>query len=66
NVICAVNVQHNCRDQKCQLANTRVVRQEHENTTQRAAEVRHSSVPDYVLNTGQMRSAALIMPLYPR
>lgn len=47
------------------LSETRVVRQEHEATSQRAEEVHHTSSDAYILNTAQMRSSALLMPLYP-
>ncbi|EIW59026.1 uncharacterized protein TRAVEDRAFT_93301, partial [Trametes versicolor FP-101664 SS1] len=64
-IVSAVNVQHNCHDHSCALTETRVVRQEHEETSQRATEVCHAAANDYILNTAQMRSSALIMPLYP-
>ncbi|KAI0349855.1 hypothetical protein OH77DRAFT_1382267, partial [Trametes cingulata] len=69
-VVCPVNVQHNCCDNKCTLMQTCIVRQEREDTSQRAAEVHHVLDPgaganNYILNIGQMRNSALIMPLYP-
>ncbi|KAI0639400.1 hypothetical protein C8Q77DRAFT_1223885, partial [Trametes polyzona] len=64
--ICVANVQHNCYDRACGLANTRIVRQEHEDTAERIAEVYHGEAPrDYILNTAQMRNSALIVPFYP-
>ncbi|KAI0375816.1 hypothetical protein BV20DRAFT_18264 [Pilatotrama ljubarskyi] len=63
-VICPVNVQHNCVDGNCTIAATRAVWQERERTSQRVAEIHHHGAR-YILNTAQMRSSASIMPLYP-
>ncbi|KAI0750146.1 hypothetical protein C8Q80DRAFT_1100350, partial [Daedaleopsis nitida] len=62
-VKCTVNVQHDCYTARCQLAKTRVVRQEREETAQREDAVQH--VGDmFVLNTGQMHDSALLAPFY--
>lgn len=48
---------------RCPLERTRIIRQEGEQTTQRELAVQHTG-HDYILNTGQMRNAALIQPHY--
>ncbi|KAI0366445.1 hypothetical protein BV20DRAFT_918676, partial [Pilatotrama ljubarskyi] len=63
-VICPVNVQHNCVNGQCTTAMTRAVWQEREQTSQHVTELHHCGTR-YILNTTQMRSSTLIMPLYP-
>ncbi|KAK7032978.1 hypothetical protein R3P38DRAFT_3313080 [Favolaschia claudopus] len=62
-VLCAVNVQHNCMDHRCTVASTVPIFQERARTTQTAARVVHSHPQDdVVLNTAQMRDAVLVQP----
>ncbi|KAJ6616937.1 hypothetical protein B0H10DRAFT_1798409, partial [Mycena sp. CBHHK59/15] len=57
---CTVNVQHNCADNKCPVGRSKKVYQEREETSERALAVNHSSKTDWVINTGQMRDAAVL------
>ncbi|KAI0311752.1 hypothetical protein OF83DRAFT_1068284, partial [Amylostereum chailletii] len=54
-VLCIVNVQHNCMDHNCPLASTRTVWQERERTQVCLLEVAHKPTDDFIINTGQMR-----------
>ncbi|KZT39377.1 hypothetical protein SISSUDRAFT_1061200 [Sistotremastrum suecicum HHB10207 ss-3] len=54
---CAVNTQHNCAKNRCELTGQRKVRQEREETDQTIPVTQHKNVGDIVLNTGQMRDA---------
>ncbi|KAJ6474054.1 hypothetical protein C8R47DRAFT_1076489 [Mycena vitilis] len=57
-LLCTVNVQHNCLDNKCGPTGSRFVFQEREKTAQTRAEIVHTQNPaDLVLNTAQMRDA---------
>uniref|UniRef100_A0A0W0FN77 Uncharacterized protein n=1 Tax=Moniliophthora roreri TaxID=221103 RepID=A0A0W0FN77_MONRR len=61
NVLCVVNVQHNCIRNKCPTKDTTVVRQEREDTILRRECVEHVGNPcNYVLNTAQMCSAKFL------
>ncbi|KAF8156771.1 hypothetical protein B0H34DRAFT_859450 [Crassisporium funariophilum] len=64
-VKCTVNVQHNCVEHLCTLANSRVVFQEQEATENFHLGVRHIMPNDFVLNTAQMRDAKHILPFRP-
>ncbi|KAF8156763.1 hypothetical protein B0H34DRAFT_783108 [Crassisporium funariophilum] len=64
-VKCTVNVQHNCVEHLCTLANSRVVFQEREATENFHLGVRHIMPNDFVLNTAQMRDAKHILPCRP-
>ncbi|ESK83284.1 hypothetical protein Moror_15055 [Moniliophthora roreri MCA 2997] len=58
NVLCSVNVQHDCIRQKCKVKRSVVVRQERHDTDLRKGRVEHENDPlDVVLNTAQMRDA---------
>ncbi|KAI8983315.1 hypothetical protein BD414DRAFT_515805 [Trametes punicea] len=61
-VICTVNVQHDCYSLKCALTETRVLRYEREDTSERTYEISHALASKYVLNIAQMRNSALLMP----
>ncbi|KAJ6543258.1 hypothetical protein DFH09DRAFT_1249389 [Mycena vulgaris] len=61
NILCTVNVQHNCLDNKCGPTAYRPVYQECELTTHTQAQIQHSTNPmDLVLNTAQMRDAVYV------
>ncbi|ESK80686.1 hypothetical protein Moror_15532 [Moniliophthora roreri MCA 2997] len=61
NVLCVVNVQHDCIRNKCPTKDTTVVRQEREDTILRQECVEHVGNPcNYVLNTAQMCSAKFL------
>ncbi|THH17637.1 hypothetical protein EW146_g3214 [Bondarzewia mesenterica] len=55
-ILCTVNVQHNCADRACDISGREVVRQENEFTTQTRACIRHYDPDDVVLNTAQLRN----------
>ncbi|KAL0577207.1 hypothetical protein V5O48_004773 [Marasmius crinis-equi] len=60
-VLCSVNVQHDCIRHKCQVKQTVVVRQERHDTDLRRGRVEHQGNPhDVVLNTAQMRDAKFV------
>ncbi|KAJ7213371.1 hypothetical protein C8J57DRAFT_959005, partial [Mycena rebaudengoi] len=59
---CTINIQHNCVDNKCQSTRTRVIFNERERTSEHTLEVQHISLDDLIINTGQMRDAAVLSP----
>lgn len=59
---CTVNTQHNCADNACPVTKSRNVLQEREKTANLALAVTHKSPTDIIMNTGQMRDAAIISP----
>ncbi|KAJ7907725.1 hypothetical protein B0H13DRAFT_1568050, partial [Mycena leptocephala] len=60
-LLCTVNVQHNCLDNQCRATATIPVFQERTKTSQTVARVAHTkNVNDIVLNTAQMRDAAYV------
>ncbi|TRM65621.1 hypothetical protein BD626DRAFT_628781 [Schizophyllum amplum] len=62
-----VNVQHNCLDNKCKITKSRAQRQEGEDVAEQADEVtHHGQISDLLLNTAQMRNAAILHGLQPR
>jgi hypothetical protein len=50
-ILCTVNVQHNCSEHNCGTANTHAMYQEHEKTDQVRPIVSHAAPYDIVLNT---------------
>ncbi|KAJ7710473.1 hypothetical protein B0H17DRAFT_914738 [Mycena rosella] len=57
-ILCTVNVQHNCLDNNCGPTTSRPVYQERQITTHTQAQIAHLVSPtDLVLNTAQMRDA---------
>jgi hypothetical protein len=56
-ILCTVNVQHNCAGHNCGTANTRHIYQERERTDQTRPVVSHIVPQDIILNTAQMRDA---------
>ncbi|KAJ4497275.1 hypothetical protein C8R41DRAFT_706035, partial [Lentinula lateritia] len=63
NVLCAVNVQHNCHDHKCLVKRTRNMYQEREISNEKELKVEHIETSSLILNMAQMRSAGYLMPL---
>ncbi|KAH8081293.1 hypothetical protein BXZ70DRAFT_1068335 [Cristinia sonorae] len=61
-ILCTVNVQHNCAAHQCDLSGQRPIFQERVRTQQTQAAISHSVPTDLVLNTAQMRDAALLQP----
>ncbi|KAJ7634450.1 hypothetical protein FB45DRAFT_1025398 [Roridomyces roridus] len=60
-LLCTVNVQHNCMDNACGPTGTAPVRQEQAKTTHTVARIAHDKKPDdFVLNTAQMRDAKYV------
>ncbi|EFI26599.1 hypothetical protein CC1G_15371 [Coprinopsis cinerea okayama7 len=63
---CAVNVQHNCAQNRCDLSKSRIVRMEREDTTQTEPETRHRNVDDRVLNISKIRDARFLRKFLPK
>ncbi|KAG8757406.1 hypothetical protein FRC12_010319 [Ceratobasidium sp. 428] len=64
-VVCCLSAAHNCAQQGCTIAQTRVVQQERQETQLLAAEVQHTgNLLDLVLNTASLRSAQHIQQLW--
>ncbi|KAI0751777.1 hypothetical protein C8Q80DRAFT_1099078 [Daedaleopsis nitida] len=60
-LICTVNVQHNCAHHKCTDSDLRPVRQERQVTEQTTRRVRHTGdIDDLILNTAQMQDARYV------
>ncbi|KAH9915704.1 hypothetical protein B0H21DRAFT_662789, partial [Amylocystis lapponica] len=60
-IVCTVNLFHNCAAHSCKITKTRVVRQERHATSRKENEIIHMERPnDLVLNLAQLRSASLI------
>ncbi|KAJ3754741.1 hypothetical protein EV360DRAFT_25958, partial [Lentinula raphanica] len=66
NMLCTVNVQHNCHDHKCPAKRTKVVQQEREVSQQKELHIEHISPHSLILNTAQMRNASYLMPFRRR
>lgn len=56
-ILCTVNVQHNCSHHNCGTADTHTIYQEREKTDQTRSAVSHIAPHDIVLNMAQMRDA---------
>ncbi|KAE9388383.1 hypothetical protein BT96DRAFT_749847, partial [Gymnopus androsaceus JB14] len=56
-ILCAVNVQHNCANNSCNLSGTRIVQEERKKTNKTLPCTKHFNLDDRLLNTNQMRSA---------
>ncbi|KAJ7732322.1 hypothetical protein B0H16DRAFT_1468668 [Mycena metata] len=62
-ILCTVNVLHNCNAQHCGPTGFRYIYQEREATTHTRPVIVHAGVKDdFVLNTGQMRDAINLQP----
>ncbi|EJD48322.1 hypothetical protein AURDEDRAFT_26746, partial [Auricularia subglabra TFB-10046 SS5] len=59
-VLCTVNVQHDCASHNCTTTGTRAIVQERQQTRNAVAIVAHSANDDWILNTGQMRDARYV------
>ncbi|KAJ3926268.1 MAG: hypothetical protein NXY57DRAFT_863090, partial [Lentinula lateritia] len=60
-ILCVVNVQHNCYDQKCPVKQTRTMYQEREISNEKEHRIEHIEPGSLILNMAQMRSAAYLM-----
>ncbi|EJF61701.1 hypothetical protein BD309DRAFT_824959, partial [Dichomitus squalens] len=65
-IICVVNVQHDCSRAKCTETGKQTVRQEREDTTQTRAVVTHDCSPLYVLNTIALHNNHRIRDMLPQ
>ncbi|KAJ3739985.1 hypothetical protein DFH05DRAFT_1406273 [Lentinula detonsa] len=61
-ILCVVNLQHNCVDNQCPTNKTGAVMKEREISKEKELKVEHNNASDLILNTAQMRSAAYLMP----
>jgi hypothetical protein len=57
-LLCTVNIQHNCAQHKCQASGNQPVYQERQQTMHTVKAIQHLNQPnDLILNTAQMRDA---------
>ncbi|KAH6876645.1 hypothetical protein BKA70DRAFT_1128177 [Coprinopsis sp. MPI-PUGE-AT-0042] len=64
-ILCSVNVQHNCAARNCASTGTRTVRQERKDTTATSAYVEHLREPnDLILNVAKMRDHQHLKAFY--
>ncbi|KZV90434.1 hypothetical protein EXIGLDRAFT_649329, partial [Exidia glandulosa HHB12029] len=59
-VLCTVNVQHNCAKEKCKATSHLVVQQERQTSQQTRPVIAHTGTSNWILNLGQMRDAAVL------
>ncbi|KAI5995504.1 hypothetical protein EDD15DRAFT_2365685 [Pisolithus albus] len=64
-IVCAVNLQHNCMDSKCVTLAHRAVRQERISTVRTKPVLRHEETPNYFLNTFSIHNYAFIHAALP-
>ncbi|KIY48737.1 hypothetical protein FISHEDRAFT_42751, partial [Fistulina hepatica ATCC 64428] len=65
-ILCTVNVQHNCATHMCTNSGTARVYQERQTTAKTRSLIEHRTPADIVLNTGQMRDAVHLSPFVCR
>lgn len=64
-LLCTVNVQHNCVEQHCQASGSQPIYQERQLTKNTRPIITHVRVPnDLVLNTAQMRDAIYVQQFH--
>ncbi|KAJ3727643.1 hypothetical protein C8R42DRAFT_560253, partial [Lentinula raphanica] len=63
NILCRVNVQHNCAANNCDMSANRPVYQERERTEHTVPRTHHYQPEDLLLNTNQMASARHVQQL---
>ncbi|KAJ3915248.1 hypothetical protein F5877DRAFT_92367 [Lentinula edodes] len=61
-VLCVVNVQHNCYQAKCTVQRTATVMKEREESEEKELRIEHTGMQSFILNTAQMRSSAYLKP----
>ncbi|KAI6029918.1 hypothetical protein BKA83DRAFT_4030647, partial [Pisolithus microcarpus] len=64
-IVCAVNLQHNCMDSKCIMLTPRATLQERVLTTRTKPVVHHEETPNYILNTFSIHNYAFIRAALP-
>ncbi|KAI9463504.1 hypothetical protein HD554DRAFT_2124595 [Boletus coccyginus] len=64
-IVCAVNLQHNCTDSKCIALSHRTIQQERVSTTRTKAVIRHEDTPDHFLNTFSIHNHVFIRAALP-
>ncbi|KIK76179.1 hypothetical protein PAXRUDRAFT_96144, partial [Paxillus rubicundulus Ve08.2h10] len=64
-IVCTVNVQHNCIDSDCTEVVGSIVQQERAETTQMKLVIRHKPTPKYLLNTYSIHKYAHIYAALP-
>ncbi|KAF7982629.1 hypothetical protein HWV62_27053 [Athelia sp. TMB] len=64
-IICAVNLQHDCSRGQCATAKTKDVYQEREKTTQQKLQIAHSDNIHYILNTQSLHNYRALFELVP-
>ncbi|KAJ4467657.1 hypothetical protein C8J55DRAFT_394516, partial [Lentinula edodes] len=61
-ILCVVNVQHNCCDNRCPVKRTATVMKEREDSQAKEMRVEHLNGGSLILNAAQMRSSAYLKP----
>ncbi|KAJ3875201.1 hypothetical protein F5051DRAFT_462159 [Lentinula edodes] len=61
-ILCVVNVQHNCCDNKCPVKRVATVMKEREDSQVKELRVEHINGGSLILNAAQMRSSAYLKP----
>ncbi|KAG2051832.1 hypothetical protein BDR06DRAFT_889037, partial [Suillus hirtellus] len=64
-IICAVNIQHNCLDSQCTDIQRQPVHQERIETSQTKATVKHKSMPNFFLNVYSVHNYTHIQRVVP-
>ncbi|KAF7965722.1 hypothetical protein HWV62_42165 [Athelia sp. TMB] len=64
-IICAVNLQHDCSRGQCAAAKTKDVYQEREKITQQKLQIAHSDTIHYILNTQSLHNYRALSELVP-
>ncbi|KAJ3963406.1 hypothetical protein EV361DRAFT_874900, partial [Lentinula raphanica] len=64
-VLCRINVQHDCANNACDLSDKQVIMEEQEKTGKTVPRTHHYNPSDLLLNTNQMRNGIYIQTLHP-
>ncbi|KAI6111276.1 hypothetical protein F5141DRAFT_968851, partial [Pisolithus sp. B1] len=64
-IVCAVNLQHNCMDSKCITVACCPIQQERILTAQTKPVIHHKETPNYLLNTFSIHNYAFIHTALP-
>ncbi|KAG2117240.1 uncharacterized protein F5147DRAFT_560802, partial [Suillus discolor] len=64
-IICTINIQHNCLDSQCTDIRRQSVHQERIDTSQTKATVKHESMPNFFLNVYSIHNYDHIQRVVP-
>ncbi|KIM64053.1 hypothetical protein SCLCIDRAFT_40113, partial [Scleroderma citrinum Foug A] len=65
-IICSINLQHNCVDVKCRILLTKPIHQEHIQTSRNSAVVNHELTPEFFLNVYSIHNYMHISNTLPK